>query len=84
LTYLITNKASNIETFIKKDSKKNRKTIQIDKNILPISVDTVVVKNSIYYGNFSQNDLQVNSVEDKYISKIFHSFLIFLTKSQYQ
>lgn len=84
LTYLITNKASNIETFIKKDMKKNRKTIQIDKNILPISVDTVVAKNSIYYGNFSQNDLQVNSVEDKYISKIFHSFLIFLTKSQYQ
>lgn len=84
LTNLITNKVSNIENFYKKDPKKNRKTIQIDKNIFPITVHTIVAKNSIYYGDFSQNDLQVNSVEDKYISRIFYSFLSFLTKSQYQ
>jgi hypothetical protein len=84
VTYLITNNASSIEKFVKKDSKKNRKTIFVDKSILPISIETVIAKNSVYYGNFTENDLQVNSIEDKYISKIFHTILGFLTKSQYQ
>lgn len=83
-TYLIANNAANIQNFIRKDSKRNRKTIHIDKNILPITNEMVITKNSVYYGNFTQNDLQVNSVEDKYISKIFHSILMFLTQSQYQ
>ncbi|HMT27540.1 MAG TPA: helix-turn-helix domain-containing protein [Candidatus Absconditabacterales bacterium] len=84
LTHLITNNAASIEKFVKKDSKKNRKTFFIDKSILPINVETVIAKNSVYYGNFTQNDLQVNSIEDKYISRIFLTLLGFLTKSQYQ
>lgn len=83
-TYLVTNKSSNIESFVKRDEKKFRKTILVGKEILPIKLETIVTKNHVYYGNFTQNELQVYSVEDKHVCKILFNVFSFLIKSQYQ
>lgn len=74
-TYLLTNHASDMAGFNKRDERKNRKTINLDRNILPIDTETIVFKSSIFSGNFSSNDLQVYSIEDKGMVKIFFSIL---------
>lgn len=74
-TYLITNKAADIEAFKKRDERKNRKTFLISKAILPIENEIIVFKNSILSGNFAIIDVQVYSIEDKKIVKMFLSIL---------
>jgi len=74
-TYLLTNKASDIEAFKKRDERKNRKTINLSKTILPIDSEIIAFKHSIFSGNFSNDDLQVYSIEDKSIAKVFLSIL---------
>jgi len=82
-TYLLTNSASDIESFQKRDEKKNRKTLLIDKTIFTIEKDTIIFRNVYFTGNFNMNDLQVYSVEDKYTIKIFLSLLKHLIRASH-
>lgn len=79
---LITNKADNIDSFKKRDSKRNRKTTLVSTEILPIETEMVVLKRTIFFGNFDQQSLEVFSIENKYLTKMLSSLLKFASLTQ--
>jgi len=79
---LITNKAENIDSFKKRDSKRNRKTTLVSSEILPIETEMVVLKRTIFFGNFDQQSLEVFSIENKYLTKMLSSLLKFASLTQ--
>ena len=74
-TYLITNSATDLESFRKRDDRKYRKTIEVSKTILPIEQEFMVFGDTVLTGNFSIEDVQVYSVEDKKIGKLLLSII---------
>ncbi len=80
--HLITNKAANIESFMKRDAKRNRKTTLVSTEILPIETEMVVLKRTILFGNFDQQGLEVFSVENKNLAKMLTSLLKFASLTQ--
>lgn len=80
-TYLLTNKGDKLEEFQKRDSKKNRKTIFIPKSVLKISQTTILFDGSIYYGDFSNNNLEVFSVQDDYLSNMVLKLILFFSEA---
>lgn len=81
-TYLIANKGDALETFNKRDEKKNRKTIVVPKAILPIKETTVIFKDHILFGQFESNDLEVFSIQDGSVSKLLVSLLSYLINTK--
>lgn len=72
-TYLMTNKASDIDFFKKRDERRYRKTLKISKTIFPIEQEALIFGSSVLTGSFSIEDVQVNLLEDKTIVKLLTS-----------
>lgn len=77
-TYLVSNKGENLETFNKRDPKKDRKTMIVPKSVLPINETMVVFKDHFLFGNFESNNLEVFAIQDSSVSKLIISLLSYL------